>query len=419
MDDKRTPMEAEVQELPDRAAVCPPGDSYGTAARPKPQRSYAWFWISVGLVVIGLCTFGVAASLSHVRVDRSNGSWRLAMQSTEETGSPEETPVRDLDAPQTGSYESAVESGTGTLRLSVENRSREGLSPDQIYEKVSPAVVCVEMETYYGTVNATGVVVTADGYILSASEGLTNVLSLTVCFPDGSSAAARRVGEEKNTGVCLLKVEGSELPTVSFSDGQDLTVGQSAYCVCNPYGAAIPNVFYEGVLSACQSVELGGNSYTLLQSSAQLREVGYGCPILDSQGRVLGLTTPVAAQLSGGSGAELAISAGDLVPMVMAFDGSGSGEGLWLGLEVEDIPETYLYLYGFPGSLWISQIPAGSALSEVLCPYDVITELDGTPVESAAAFQQLLDSHSPGDRVKLTIFRSGKWYSIRLLVCER
>ena len=419
MDDRRTPMEAEVQELPARRAPNVPEDFYGTAAKPAPRRTHAFFWILVGVAVLALCTSSVVAAFLHVRLTNGDGGWRLSMKPSAEVTATE-NPVKDLQAAQGGDYTPSGNQTGSSVHLQTQEQNGTQLSTEELYARVSPAVVCVQVETYYGTVYATGVVISSDGYLLSATEGLTNAVSLTVSFPDGTVSSARRVGEDRLSGICLLKAEAKDLPTVSFSKGEAENVGAEAFCICNPYGPQLPNLFYDGMLSACRKLSLGGREYTVLQASAQLQNLGYGCPILDSQGRVLGLTAPIGQRLSSGSGdPSLAVSAADLEGILASFAQDSSGGSLWLGLEVEDIPEEYQRIFGFPGSLWIGEVAVGSAPYGVLYQHDIITAVDDVDISSAADYHRLIGEHQAGDQVRLTIFRSGKWYTIQLPVLER
>lgn len=417
MDEKRTPMEAEVQELPPRRDSGCPGNFYGTAAKPRPRRSHTWFWICAGLSVIAVCTFSVVAALSHVRVENRDGSWRLAMKNTEMT-QPQEDPIRDLEVPDENKLVTNQNKVTGGVRLPLSSGHGQALTPAEVYAKAAPSVVCVQVEGYYGTASYTGVVIRDDGYILSATEGLNNAAEITVSFFDGTELPARRVGEERTSGVCLLKVEAQELQTAGFCGDQELTVGQSVFCICNPYGRMLPNVFYQGILSASRSVAIGGTEFALLKTSLRFTEAGSGCPVLDAYGRVLGLTTPIGKRIVAGEDPCFAVSAADLANIVSAFD-SAEADSLWLGLEVGEIPEEYQYLYGFPGRLWIEDVSVGSAAYGVLFQYDVITAVDGVDVSAYAELEQAISAHKPGEHVELTIFRSGKWYKISLPVLTR
>lgn len=416
MDDKRTPMEAEVLEMPQQAASCPE-DFYGTSAKPCPRRSHAWAWICVGLSVIALCTFSVVAAFRHVRLENRNGNWSLSMQDTEATAETGDA-IRDLDAAGSRDYV-PMRGGSGSIRLSTEEGTGESLTPAAVYARVSPAVVSIQAESYYGTESCTGVVLTADGYILSAAQSLGSAASISVSFSDGAAMSAERVGEDRVSGVCLLKVEASGLQTVSFAADGKTSVGQGVYCLCNPYGSRIPNVFCSGMLSVSRSVELSGRDFELLQAAVQPQSPGYGCPILDAQGRVLGITTPIGRRLVSGEDPCFALSAADLEQLVADLADSSMSYSSWLGLQVSEIPEDYYLFCGFPSRLWIDEIEAGSPADGVLKQFDVVTAVDGVDVSSAAEFEAQIAARSEGDWVWLTIYRSGKWYRIHLPVLAR
>ncbi len=418
MEDKRTPMEAEVQELPwKREPVCPE-DFYGTAAKPRTRRSHNGLWICMSLILIAASTCSIAASILHLRLEKRDNGWEIVAvppQTTEAAADP----VENVEVTVADEYIVVSNGEPGSVQMRISTAGGDVLSPEAIYAQVSPAVVCVQVETYYGKSSYSGVVISEDGYILSATEGLTNAASVTVSFPDGAGFTASRVAEERSTGLCLLKVEASGLPTVAFAQDDALGIGQGIYCICNPYGTKIPNVFFDGMLAATGAVDVGDAAYTVLQTTAQLNNVGYGCPILDSRGLVVGLTSPVGKRILSGEDPCLAISAADLTRTIETFERSASSDACWLGLEVEEIPEDYQYLYGFPGSIWIAEIAVGAPPYGYLYEYDVVTAVDGVEVGSVAEFEKLLSVHAPGDRVQLTIFRSGNWYNIILPVMAR
>ena len=418
MDDKRTPMEAEVQELPNQREISCPEDHYGTAVKPKTRRSYVGFWIWMGIAVIAVCTVCVAAAVKHVRVENGDNGWRLAVQNTDSTASTEDA-VRNLDVPEGTQAVSPTEPISDDVILPVSATAGEALSSTELYESVASSVVCVEVSGYYGSETYTGVVITADGCILSATDGLNGAVSITVSFPDGSALSARRLGEDSISGVCLLKVEAEGLKTVRFSGDTKPRVGQTIYSIGNPYGSLLPNVFSEGMISLERSVEIGGASWRLIQSTAFSDSPEYGRPILDEQGLVIGITTPIGRRLVSGTDPCFAIAAEDLARILSGFDRSASDNDLWLGLEVSDIPEEYHDFYRFPGNVWIESVSAGSASDGVLYQYDIITAIDGVELTSSYELANILAEHQAGDRVLLTIYRSGRFYNILLPVINR
>lgn len=413
MVDKRVPMEAEVQELPEDWENARPEHFYGTAAKPKPRRDRSWVLIFVSLLMIAGSTYSITTNLLKLRSATQTEDWVISMpvlnttQATEETYQKLLVTAEDLFVPVYGE--------TGTVELHIEISDGEVLSPSEIYAQVSPAVVCVQVESYYGSSTCTGVVISEDGYILTATDAQTGSSAFSVSFVDGSRYAADCVREEWGSGLRLLKIDAEELPTVSFAQDSELSVGQSVYCICNPYGSQIPNVFFDGMMSATGSVTVGSYAYTVLQTSAQLSGVGYGCPILDGEGLVIGLTTPIGQRLVSDQNPCLAVSSGNLTEILAAFERAETSEYRWLGIEVAEIPEEYLYMFAYPGRLWIDVTPP----YEKLHRYDVICSVDGVPVSSLEEYEKIVSAHAPGDYVELIIFRDGTYYRVTLPVFSR
>ena len=416
MDDKRTPMEAEVQELPLAQAHCA-DDSYGTAVRPRPRRSYVGLWVCVGLAVITGCTFCVIAALSQLRLENGSNGLRLVNGTVEETQE-SENPIRSVTLPDEEEYLNAGEN-PGDLRLPLGDSSEETLTPAEIYEMVSPAVVCVTADSSYSSADYTGVVVDPNGYILTAIDKLNNAASFTVSFSDGSVFNARRLGEDLVSGVCLLKVNAEGLQTVRFSEQTDYSEGQRVYTICNPYGALIPNVFCDGILSKSCTVELYNHSYTVLQSSACPDSASYGCPLLDEHGLVIGITTPIGQVLVSGKDPCFAIISTNLARIVTELETKSSRNSIWSGLEVENIPEGYRYLFGYPGSVWISSIAPGSPLEGKLYENDILVAVDGIEITDAAQFERVIMNYEPKDRFLLTICRNGRLIPLQVSVLAK
>ncbi len=414
MEDKRFPIEAEVHEIPeDREPVRPEG-FYGTSTKPQPQRDRSWILIFVSLLMIAGSTYSILSNLLKMRSNGPDEDWVISVPILETTQLAEET-IQRLEITAEDIFVPDPDAVTGSVELHLAVGSGETLTPSEIYAQVSPAVICVRMETYYGTVSYTGVVISEDGYILTAIDAQTNAAAFSVVFPDGTQYVADCVREEWGTGLCLLKIEAKELPTVTFAEESELRIGDGVYCICNPYGSQIPNVFYDGMLSAQGSVTVGSYAYTVLESSAQRNGVGYGCPILDGHGLVVGLTTPIGKRLASDQDSFLAVSARDMTEILEAFARAETSEYRWLGLEVAEIPEEYLYTFGFPGRLWIDATPPYRRLSR----YDVICSVDGVTVNNLEEFEQIISAHEPGDVVELTLYRTGTYYYASLPVFSR
>ncbi len=418
MDDKRTPMEAEVQELPVEAETICPDNSYGTAARPKPRRSYAGLLIWMGIAVIAFCSVCVVAAAKHISLENGENGWRLSFQIPENTVAEEET-VRNLDTPDAAGVLTPEEPISKDYQLPVAQTVRGSMNPEDIYESIMPAVVCVEMNGYYTSETCTGVVITSDGCILTAYDSLSGVVSITVTLSDGTSCIARKLREDPTSCVCLLKVEAEGLPTADFAAGTNWKVGQRVYSVSNPYGGQFPSVFREGLISFGNTREINGTEFHLLQSSSDQDSLEYGCPILDDHGLILGITTPIGRRLFSGGDPCFAVSSVDLARILTDFDRTDQKSSLWLGIEVSDLSEGLSDYLGYPGSVWIDDVPRGSAAYGNLFKNDVILSVDGHQLNSSAEYESIIASHEVGDRILVTIFRGGRIRSYIMTVVKR
>ena len=411
MEDKLTPIEAEVTELPGRSEPLPASDSYGTAAMPKPKRSYAWLWIPFGILIIVLCTLAVLTSLFDVRLERKNGSWSLQMRNSQKSDS--EGIVRDLPLATGVEPDPTAETlSQGPLSLQVEGDKAPtaASSASEVYDAVSAGVVCLEYRTVYGTVSTTGVVLSPDGYLLTAALDPGNAIEIRAVFSDGTTAAARRVRTDQETGLVLLKADAEDLKPVVFAPDGAGTVGQTVYCVANPYGSFMNNVFCEGMLSAVRTRELDGTSFRLMLSSCALQAEGYGIPLFDGAGRLLGLTAPAARRmLSVSPDPCFALSSEDVRRVVKNL-WSGTADSDLLGLRVELIPTATRIYFGYPGTLWITEISADSPLSGVFSSYDVITHVNGKQVWTVEEYEQALREAAGSTSVRLTVYRYGRSY---------
>ena len=412
MEDKLTPVEAEVLEL-NRPPKEAESDSYGTAAMPKPKRNYIGLWIAFGLLVIGFCTVSVMGTLFRVRLERDDeGSWKLRLQSS--PASVPEEQVREL--PKTDEIgdnlqNSASEDLHTSLLIAEGTSTVKDLEPSEFYEAVSSSVVRMDVSFAYDTLSYTGIIISEDGYILAATDGLRSAYSLSVELADGRELTAAYVAEDVFSGVCVVKVEAEGLKPASFAVNEPLTVGKRIYCIGNPYGSAMPNVLSEGMLAGTRASELNGRSYQLLQTSSELQSSGYGCPIFDTQGAVIGMTTPIGRWLlSAETDPCFGVSAADLQRIVNELVNEKTGGKTDLGLIVEEIPEEYRMAFGYPGTLWISSVSPNSPFYGALTVCDVITEVDHRPVLTVRDYELALQNHDYSEPICLTIFRDGRFY---------
>ncbi len=393
MEDKRTPMEP--AELLEMQAQQPLEDAnfYGTAVPQASKKQHTLLLICLGLSVIAFCTASVLLGLSQARPTGSSVDVSAGVSATE-TMAPEQLTLEDQQ-----------ESGQS---LQLQAPQEEALSAQAVFAKVSPSVVMVQSSA--GA--AAGVVVSSSGYVITDETAAQGVVQVTL--EDGAACSAVFVAQDDVTGLGLICLQTEqELTPAELSYAGDLAVGQQLYLVANPYGAAFGNVLVQGMLSA-QGTDVPVDTATLrlLQVTADT-EGQTGCPVVNSGGQVVAITTSIGAKLtSDGSDPGFAVTAESIVQR-MDLLLSNAEPAIDLGFTVEEIPEGYRRFFQYPGRLWIMDVEE-EAIDSGLCLWDVITAVDGEKVESLEQYQQALAAHSPDTTLDITLYRAGRWYVVHI-----
>lgn len=249
-----------------------------------------------------------------------------------------------------------------------------------------------------GQGGTSGIILSSDGWILVSRFALNyDPTTVVVTLPDGTAYNAERGGEDTSRGIALLKVEAEGLPCAEFVHPDEVRVGQWAFALGRTFARKGDPTVHMGIISA-RDRQFG----RALQVDAYTSPVNYGGPIVDVQGRVLGISVPLSpAGRDAGvewydSGIGFAATIGDIPDLIERMKEGDTLHRGWLGIQTNPSDMG-------PGALIMSVPRGGSAHSAGLRKSDKILEVDGVPVKNPFHLQMLVSSRIGGDAVHLKV----------------
>ncbi|HEY2322944.1 MAG TPA: trypsin-like peptidase domain-containing protein [Thermoanaerobaculia bacterium] len=252
-----------------------------------------------------------------------------------------------------------------------------------------------------------GFVWSGDGIIVTNNHVVEGASKITVNFQDGSQHTAKLVGVDPDSDVAVLRVDARGLPAAPVGTSSDLMIGESVIAVGNPFG--LSGTVTTGVVSALgrsvPSKEEGRTFTDFIQTDASINPGNSGGPLLNIEGKVIGINTAIFAQAQGIGFAIPVDRARKVVQDILRF---GQVHSAWIGAVTATVtPEEAkrLGLKSGKGAL-VARVFAGSpAEAAGLKAGDVITAVGDRPVDSREAFSTYTATAAPGQAVPLTVSR--------------
>jgi putative serine protease PepD len=284
---------------------------------------------------------------------------------------------------------------------------------------ISPSVVTLTVSGGTADGTGSGVIVKADGYILTNNHVVSAAVNggtITATFADGRTAVAKIVGRDVSTDLAVVKVDGvSGLTAAAFADSDKIKVGQSVVAVGSPLG--LDQTVTAGIVSALHRATRGGDDNTAVfdavQTDAPINPGNSGGPLVDLSGHVVGINAEIATAggsqgVPGQSSSSGNIGIGFAIPSNTAADiadqliAKGSAQHAYLGVELSSRNGSSA---GAPVASVASGGPAAKAGVQA---GDVVTKIGSRLVQTSDDLVAATRAHQPGDQVTLTIQRAGK-----------
>jgi len=397
------PLSDSLREPAHRASPYPDIDARTTSASPTPPPpedpagspsgpgSWGRFLAVLGAVVVVVVSAFAVGRLTAPSTDVSDAPVSVAAETPATTTPATTSPATTAAPPTTATAPSEAPAVEPPAAFAPDAFSEPVAD---IAELVSPAVVQLESGAGLGS----GVIYDQDGLILTAAHVVEGSSSVTVRLADGTSVDGEVLGTHDATDVAVISIPSStDLPIADLAIGVDVRVGQLAVALGSPFG--LDQTVTSGIVSAIDRVVSG---VSMVQTDAAINPGNSGGPLVDSQGRVIGINDQIFTQSGGNEGVGFAISI-DLAAIVA--DQIVAGEAVQLAfLGVSTTPSSG----DQPGALVQEVIEGSAAAASGLEVGDVIVEVDGRQVLDGSDLRVRIITTPAGSDVTILVLRQGE-----------
>lgn len=406
----------------------PPNYMYGGYGMPpqKPKGSKGKIALiccisAAVIIILGIMIFLITSSIGKIS-DKDNpppDSSKVETSFGEQSDIKEAPSVKaDPDGPQISATETP------------EYTSAETTVAMEVYQKASKSVVCItsyDKDKDYitsATGEGSGIVLTQDGYIATNSHVVddSKKTGVMVSMYDDKQYLGTIIGIDKKTDLAVIKIDADDLTAAEFADSEKLTIGELSFALGNPGGAEFANSLTKGTVSALNRILSGSGYIKYIQTDAAINPGNSGGALLNEFGQVIGMNTAklVATDYEGMGFAIPSNTVLEIVNKIIKY-GYVNDRGT-IGVEGKTCNLYMSKVNNVPQGMLITKIdkngPVGATSAKV---NDIITEINGTKIESSSDLIEELKKYKPDETITLKLFRpavskSSKAYSFDIKV---
>ena len=336
---------------------------------------------------------------------------------------------------------------SGTIETSnsgtVDFVSLNQYSDTAIYaaNKVLPSIVGITVEytvksnfiqglSQQASAEGSGIIMSSDGYILTNNHIINSTDSsvyyevseaakvYVYLYNDKTPYEATIIGTDEKTDLAVIKIDKDGLTPAELADSASVKIGEFAMAIGNPLG--MQSSVTSGIVSAVnRTVESSdGNSFTLIQTDAAINAGNSGGALINSEGKVIGINT-LKLSGTGIEGMGFAIPINDTITIYNDLINNGKVLRPYIGVSGIDLDEKTANYYNLPVGIYVKQVQENSPASNSdIKTGDIIKEIDGTEVTTMNELNEIKEKKNIGDKITLTIYRSGETKKIEITLGE-
>lgn len=263
--------------------------------------------------------------------------------------------------------------------------------------------------------SGSGVIISADGYIVTNNHVVADADELTVTLNDNKEYSARIIGTDKTTDLALIKIEGKNFPAITIANSEDIKVGEWVLAVGNPFN--LTNTVTAGIVSAKGRSLYRNGVESFIQTDAAINPGNSGGALVNTRGELIGINAMLYSQTGSFSGYGFAIPTSIMNKVVDDLKTYGTVQRAVVGIQGSDV-KNYVdgqkeqgkdIDLGTMEGIYVAKVTEESAAEEAgLKEGDVIIAIDGKEMNKMADMQEYLAKKRPGDKVTVTYLRDKK-----------
>jgi serine protease DegQ len=271
-----------------------------------------------------------------------------------------------------------------------------------------------------------GVVVSADGYVLTNHHVIESADGIEVAWSDGRRASARLVGSDPESDLAVLKIDADkgtlkDLVAIEFGDPDRARIGDVVLAVGNPFG--VGQTVTMGIISALGRTQLGINTFeNFIQTDAAINPGNSGGALVDTQGHLLGINTAIYSRTGGSLGIGFAIPVSTARTVMDQIVKTGAVVRGYIGVEPQDVTPELAQAFRLPrqdGAIIAGVMRSGPADKAGVKPGDILIEADGKAIPNTATMLNVIAQIPPGSTRKFVFVRDGRDVGIDITVGKR
>ena len=265
-----------------------------------------------------------------------------------------------------------------------------------------------------------GVIVSPDGYIITNNHVVEKADEIKVTLLDKRSFKGRIVGADPKTDIAVVRIDASSLPTLKWGDSEKLQVGEFVLAIGNSYG--LSHTVTMGIISAVGRANVGIADYEdFIQTDAAINPGNSGGPLVNIKGELIGINTAIFSRTGGYQGIGFAVPS-NMVRLVMdQLVQRGKIIRGWIGVTIQELTPELSQKFGLKKSngALVSDVAKDSPAAKAgIIRGDVILEFNGKEVKDVSSLRNMVAQSKTGSEVSMKILRSGKEYTVKVIIVE-